>query len=112
MYTNNSVVTLTDIGNRFLGPALYCVTPNTECCGSSVSGEWYLPNGTAVSSASTPFSRSQVPSAVSLYRNTAAPPSGVYRCEIPAANGTTHNIYVGIYPQGVGEYAVYTIMRA
>ena len=100
------MVTLTDIGTRFTGPALYCLTPSTECCGSSVSGEWYLPDGTAVSSSTTPFSRSQVPSAVSLRRGSSTPSSGVYRCEIPDASGTSQNIYVGIYPQGGGEMSI------
>ena len=31
------------------------------------------------------------------------PLSGMYRCEIPDARGTSQNIYVGIYPQGDGE---------
>ena len=44
-----------------------------------------------------------MPSAVSLRRGSGTPPSGVYRCEIPDASGTSQNIYVGIYPQGVGE---------
>ena len=97
------MVTLTDIGSGPSGPPLYCLTPSTECCGSSVSGEWYLPDGTPVSSSITPFSRSQVPNAVSLHRNVITPPSGVFRCEIPDASGVRQNIYVGIYPQGVGE---------
>ena len=103
LYPNNSVVTQADIGDRFRGPALYCLTPSTECCSSSVSGEWYLPDGTPVSSSTTPFSRSQVPSAVNLLRNVATPPTGVFRCEIPDASGTRQDIYVGIYPEGVGE---------
>ena len=103
LYPNNSVVTQADIGDRFRGPALYCLTPSTECCSSSVSGEWYLPDETPVSSSTTPFSRSQVPSAVSLLRNSATPPTGVFRCEIPDASGTRQDVYVGIYPQGVGE---------
>ena len=111
LYPNNSVVTVTAIGSRFTGPALYCLTPNTECCSSSVSGEWYLPDGTAVSSSTTPFSRSQVPSAVSLHRGSATPPSGVYRCEIPDASGTSQDIYVGMYPLGDGEDAQCVIMH-
>ena len=99
LYPNNSLVTLSN------DSVLYCLTPNTECCGSSVSGEWYLPDGTAVSSSTTPFSRSQVPSAVSLRCGSSTAPSGVFRCEISDASGASQNIYVGIYPQGVGEDA-------
>ena len=101
IYPNNSVVAQTR------GSVLYCLTPNTECCGPSVSGEWYLPNGTAVSSSTTPFSTSQVPSAVSLLQGSGAPPNGVYRCEIPDVSGTRLNIYIGI---GVGEDVQCVIM--
>jgi hypothetical protein len=97
LYPNNSLVTLDGIS------ILYCLTPNTECCDSSVSGEWYLPGGAAVSSSTRTFRRSQVPSAVSLRRSSGTHPSGVYRCEIPDASGTSQTIYVGIYPQGIGE---------
>ena len=104
LYPNNSVVTL------FSGSFLFCLTPNTECCSDSetpnapsITREWYLPDGTAVSSSTTPFNRNQVPSAVSLHRSSGTPPSGVFRCEIPDASGTHQNIYVGIYPQGIGR---------
>jgi hypothetical protein len=99
LYPNNSLVTLDGIS------ILYCLTPSTECCGSSVSGEWYFPSGAAISSSSRIFVRSQVPSAVSLRRRSGTPPTGMYRCEIPDANGTSQNIHVGIYPQGDGENA-------
>ena len=107
LYPNNSVVTVFDIGNGFLGLALFCLTPSTECCSSSVSGEWYLPDGTPVSSSITPFSRNQVPSAVNLLRNVDTPPTGVFHCEIPDASGTRQNIYVGIYADGDGELSVH-----
>ena len=116
LYPNNSVVTLTDIGSSFSGPALFCLTPNTQCCSdsetpneASVTREWYLPNGRQLSSAGTTFSRGQVSSAVSLYRNSGTSPTGVFRCEIPDTSGTSQNIYVGIYTQGDGEI-VYTVI--
>ena len=101
IYSNNSLITTHDIGNRFTGPALFCLTPNTQCCNANIHGEWYLPDGTPVSSSNTSLSICQVPSAVSLYLG--APiypwPSGVFLCEIPDASGSRQNIYVGIYPQ-------------
>ena len=109
LLSNNSVVTQADIGSRFSGPALYCLTPSTECCSSSVSGEWYLPDGTPVSSSTTPFSRNQVPSAVSLLRNVATPPTGVFCCEIPDDSGTRQNVYVGIHPEGIGEISIHNV---
>ena len=93
--------------------ALFCLTSSLECCSdsetpnaASVTREWYLPDGRPVTSPNSPFIKSRVSSAVSLYRDvfsstTAA--SGVYRCEIPDASGAGKNIYVGIYPQGDGE---------
>ena len=94
--------------------ALFCLTPSLECCSdsetpnvASVTREWYLPDGRPVSSAGTVFSREQVSSVVSLYRSGSTSLSGVFRCEIPDASGNSQNIYIGIYPQGVGEDAQY-----
>ena len=30
-------------------------------------------------------------------------PTGVFHCEIPDANGTNQNVYVGIHIEGTGE---------
>ena len=110
LYPNNSIVTLTNIGDSSSGPALYCLTPSTECCSSSetpneatVTREWYLPDGRQLSSAGTVFSRGQVSSAVSLYRNGGTSPTGVFRCEVPDASGTSQSLYVGIYPLTDGK---------
>ena len=113
LYLNNSVVTVTDIGSNFFISALFCLTPSLECCSdtetpnaASVTREWYQPDGRPVTSANSPFIRTQASSAVSLHHdpfNFDPPPSGMYRCEIPDASGTSQNIYVGIYPQGDGE---------
>ena len=93
--------------------ALFCLTPSLECCSdsetpnaASVTREWYLPDGRQLSSANSPFIKSRVSSAVSLHHNvfsSATPPTGVFRCEIPDASGTSRNIYVGIYLEGAGE---------
>ena len=92
--------------------ALFCLTPSLECCSdsetpnaASVTREWYLPDGRQLSSTNSPFITSQVSSAVSLHRNafsSITPPTGVFRCEIPDASGMSQNIYLGIYPEGVG----------
>ena len=97
-------MTLTDIGDIFNGPALFCLTPSTDCCSASetpneaiVTREWYLPDRTLPSSAGNAFSREQVSSAVSLYHNGATSPTGVFRCDVPDASGTSQSIFVGIY---------------
>ena len=104
-------MTLTDIGDIFNGPALFCLTPSTDCCSATetpneatVTREWYLPDDRTVPpSASTSFSREQVSSAVRLYRNGATSPTGVFRCNVPDASGTSQNIFVGIYPLTDGK---------
>jgi hypothetical protein len=71
-----------------------------------VTREWYLPDGTPVASDNSPFIKRRVSSAVSLHRDRFSfivAPSGVYRCEIPDASGTSQNIFVGIYSQRDGE---------
>ena len=69
--------------------------------------QWYFPvNNSAIQSGSSGSSlyRNRGPSAVRLNRrHQVTAPSGVYRCEIPDASGTSQSIYVGIYPQGDGE---------
>ena len=110
LYPNNSIVTVNDIGiKNFNGPALYCLTPSTECCETpseaNVTREWYLPDGRQLSSADTIFTREQVSSAVSLYRirDGGTSPTGVFRCDVPDSSGSSRNIYVGLYPQTHGE---------
>ena len=111
LYCNNSVVTVTDIGRSFFMSALFCLTPSLACCSdsetpnaASVTREWYMPDGRSVTSLNSPFIKTRVSSAVSLHRDSLnMAPSGVYHCKIPDANGTSQDIYVGIYPQGHGE---------
>ena len=91
--------------------ALFCLTPRLDCCSdtetpnaASVTREWYLPDGRPVTSANSPFIRTQASSAVSLHNapfSSTTPPSGVFRCEIPDASGINQNIYVGVYTPGV-----------
>ena len=74
LYHNNSVVTVTDIGSGFYRSALFCLTPNLECCSdsetpnaASVTREWYLSDGRPLTSDNSPFIKSQVSSAISLH---------------------------------------------
>ena len=107
-------MTVTDIGRSFFMSALFCLTPSLECCSdsetpnaASVTREWYLPDATPLTSANSPFIKTRVSSAVNLYDDpfdSSTARSGVYRCEVPDANGTSQDIYVGIYPLGDGEF--------
>lgn len=106
-------MSLDDIGTNLSRAALFCLTPSTECCIDSETPdavntlrEWYLPNGRPVSSTNTGFYRRQVSSAVSLHHNignTLNSTTGIFRCEIPDVSRNERSLYVGIYPQGVGE---------
>ena len=108
-YTNNSVVTITDIGTG--SAALLCITANSGCCSSAnPTTQWYFPNGTQVpnlgsSQPSMTFSRtrSTFPAAVRLNHNPVATTTGVFRCDILDASGDLQSLYVGVYTATTGE---------
>ena len=102
-YPNNSEVLLTDIGEG--DNALLCLTDNTQCCRGSDNpfgvflGQWYFPNGSTPrgSPSGNSIYRTRGPSVVRLNRrNNATSPTGLYRCEIPDASGTTQTLFVNL----------------
>ena len=99
-YGNDSEVLLTDIGVRANINALVCLTDSTQCCNVNEMqlGEWYFPDGTQVLDGQDPsrdIFRNRGLSVVRLNRrNNATSPTGLYRCEIPDASGTTQTIYI------------------
>ena len=108
-YTNNSVVTITDIGTG--SAALLCTTTNSDCCFSGQGNGWNLPNGFELFNTNTqPYyrTRSQSPGTVSLHRNPGATTTGVFHCDIPDASGDLQSIYVGIYTATTGESCTLT----
>ena len=103
-YTNNSVVTITDIGTD--SAALLCTTTYTPCCFTSPlpGTNWYYPDGSQVENNDTlPYYRSRTdatsdpPGRVILHRNPGATTTGIFRCDIRDASGTFQSLYVGIY---------------
>ena len=108
-YTNNSVVTITDIGTG--SAALLCTTTFIPCCYSGNPGtHWYFPNGSRVDLFDTlPYYRRRTdarmspPGTVLLHRNPEGTTTGIFRCEIPDATGAFKSIYVGIYTATTGE---------
>ena len=105
-YTNNSVVTITNIGTG--GAALRCTTTRSGCC-FSTDGSWYFPNGNEVQRPeSLPYyrTRSQSPGTILLHRNSGATTTGIFSCTIPDASGDLQSIYVGIYTTTTGEQRV------
>ena len=112
-YTNNSVVTITNIGTG--SAALMCTTTYRPCCfsGPPPGNHWYFPNGSQVENTNTlPYYRSRTDDsprnpgrvgAVNLHRNPEATTTGVFRCEILDTTGVFQSIYVGIYDAYTGE---------
>ena len=113
-YTNNSVVTITDIGTG--SAALLCTTTYRPCCfsGPPPGTHWYFPNGSQVDRFNTlPYYRTRIdghprltprrPGTVLLHRNPGATTTGIFRCEILDAIGDFKSIYVGIYTVTTGE---------
>ena len=113
-YTNNSVLTITDIGTG--SAALRCTTTYTPCCysGPPPGTHWYFPNGSQVDRFNTlPYYRSRTdywfshPGTVLLHRNPEGTTTGVFRCEIRDDTGAFQSLYVGIYDAYTGESMQY-----
>ena len=102
-YQNNSIVTLTDIGEG--NEALFCMTNLTGVNGS-VRGDWYFPNGTRV--LSTPNNseiygnRGEMHMVVRM-NSRGGGEEGIYHCEIPDSVNVNQTIYIGVYNTSSGE---------
>ena len=105
-YTNNSIVTRTDIGTG--SAALLCTTTYSSCCSSgNPETQWFFPNGDRVEyNVGVPYynTRSTNPRAVRLNRNSQGTTTGIFRCVIPDASGVLQSMFVGIYDSGTGEF--------
>ena len=111
-YTNNSIVTITDIGTG--SAALLCTTTKPGCCSSrNPETQWYFPNGTAVLNRglggeyyrtrnSLDFGERTTPRSVQLHRKPGGTSSGIFHCDIVDVSGV-HSIFVGIYDSNTGE---------
>jgi len=100
--TNNSVVTITEIGTG--SAALLCTTALVGCCFSG-DGGWFLPNGVEVMrDGSLPYyrTRARSPGALLLNRNPEGTTRGIFRCDVPVTGGT-QSLYVGVYTSTTGE---------
>ena len=104
-YTNNSVVTITDIGTG--SAALNCTSTRQRCCFSG-DGWWYFPDGSEIQRISATYyrTRSRSPGTIHLHRNPGATTTGIFRCEILDGSGIFQRLYVGIYTTTTGESCV------
>ena len=115
-YTNNSVVTITDIGTG--SAALICTTTERVCCysGPPPGTHWYFPNGSRINNTNTlPYYRTRtngqrfapgtslIGGTVLLHRNPEGTTTGVFRCDILRIVEVFESIYVGIYTTTTGE---------
>ena len=100
LYPNNSVVSLTDIGEGY--NALHCLTDFTTCCrandtGTEGMGKWILSNGSALLGSSTGFYRRRGPSAVLLNRRTGTvDPTGLFTCQVLDGSRIERTLYIGV----------------
>jgi len=104
-YTNNSIVTITEIGTG--SDALHCTTTLPGCCYSGHGGGWFLPNGMEVMNDEKLQyyrNRAQNPGTLLLLRKPEGSTTGIFQCDIPGANNVTQSFYVGIYTSTTGEY--------
>ena len=113
MYGNNSIISVTDIGEG--RKALLCITNVTDCCRggdnhviSRSMREWHFPDGSSVSIKGTgqSFYRDRNASIVRLNRrDNATSPNGIFRCIIPSSISPIMNktFYIGIYDIGQGR---------
>ena len=101
-YPNSSTVLRTDIGEG--DAALNCTTDSTTCCtnpnGETRAGDFYFPDGSIVlsngSAPSNSYYRTRFSQLIRLHRRSTATQTGQFRCEIPAASGTTVNLFINI----------------
>ena len=90
-----------------------CHTDLTSCCTGRQGqhhGDWYFPGGTRLpfSSNTVTFFETRGGEQVNIHRrNSANPPSGIYRCDIPTDVVHDENdisvretVYVGLYATG------------
>ena len=108
---NNSIVTLSDIGED--SEALFCATDSRTCCTteSEDDGNWYSPNGSKIGPQTLNSSQALYTSwnnhTIGLnYVDVSDIASGIYHCEIADDNNITNHLYVGIYPQEEGRHNI------
>lgn len=86
--------------------ALLCFTNNTDCCDHSniEVGQWFFPDGSVIGDEAGAVEINRNSSVLGLNRrsNNITFPVGIFQCEIPDINETVQNIFIGIYPTGLG----------
>ena len=109
MYANNSVISITEIGEsdtssttplQNSNSGLQCITDRMPCCRSPINraGEWFFPNGTVIPGPNVPAvtfyrNRGEDNGTVNLNRvNNVMSPTGLFCCVVPDATGTSQTL--------------------
>ena len=120
MYGNNSIVSLSEIGEG--RDALLCITSEADCCRYTNNiplsmREWYFPNGSSVKKGldGHSFYRDRDPSIVRLNRrHNVTSPNGIFQCIIPSSIREnmimTTTIHIGIYDIEQGNLYLFATM--
>ena len=101
--SNNTLIIVDNIGPDIL----FCSTDREDCCTdeSSIAGNWFLPNGSKVSSSTSTQSLHITLGIQTVGLNiTNSPelPIGIYHCEMMDRENVTHYLYAGIYLENEG----------
>ena len=101
---NNDTVLIVD---DIIGVALFYSTDRQDCCVDefNIAGNWFLPNGSKMLSATNTQSLSIIlgNQTVGLnITNSSEVPTGIYHCEIMDKSNVTYYLYVGIYTENEG----------
>ena len=102
LYSNDSNILVSEIGERDNGQPLLCFTDLIQCCKSNdkkALGEWFYPNGSVVGLINTneEFYKNRGPSRVRLHRReNVTSPIGHFCCQIPDATLTNITVCVNI----------------
>ena len=102
-------MTLEEIGEG--DNALLCLTNRSNCCHDTSEGEWYGPDKMKILDSmdnNADFYISRGPSLVRLNKINDMSLPGVFHCRIPDAEGTNHNIYIGVYSHGSGNTCLFS----
>ena len=98
---NHGYVDINDIGSTD-DSALLCHTNRAAFYdGGHSGGNWFAPDGTAISGADVPgYTRNRAPMVI---RTSGDPPEGIYQCEIQDTASFQITAYVGLYKTGQGN---------
>ena len=107
---NNTLITVLVNGTKGDERALFCSTDRRNCCNDELNlpGNWFLPNGSEISSSTNTQSLHITLGNQTMGLNISPEsPSGIYHCEMMDRENIAHHLYAGIYAEGEGTYVMH-----